>query len=103
MNSLLRLYKEMKQDMSTKEELEVALADAEISFPIGCKVAVLGTGYLAEVVDYNRRLGGFYPGVRYPVIVKIFRSKDRKFRKVVGMKFEYSTGQLKRLKVKVNV
>ncbi len=103
MNNLLKLYRELKPENNEEAKLAVVLAAAEVSFPLGCKVKVMGTGYIAEVVKYNKNLGGFYPGVRYPVLVKIIRSKDKKFRKAVGMIFEYTPDQLKKIKVKANV
>lgn len=93
-------YQELKHQLTPlyneQEQLDSLLMDARKKFPIGAKVKILHTGYTGEVVSYNNRLGGFYPGVRYPVCVRITYSEKVEFReRAVGSIFEYGMEQLK--------
>ena len=93
--SIKPLMEELRPKCGEEKQLETVLAIARQLFPIGAHIKVKNTGYTAKVVRYNTNLGGFYPGVRYPIIVKITHSNDFKFRKgAVGSTFEYTTDQL---------
>ena len=46
------------------------------------------------VYDHARRLGGFYPGVRYPIYVRIAATGDPKFEAAVGKVYEYGMDQM---------
>lgn len=89
--NLLALYKEMQPEPNEKAELEKLLVKVRESHPIGMFVNVNLTGHIGFVTSYNERLGGFYPGVRYPVNVDIVYSD---LDKAVGCTFEYSADQL---------
>jgi hypothetical protein len=70
----------------------------ESRFPIGVAVAILHTPYIGEIETYNDRLGGFYPGVRYPLKITIRHSSDPKFvERAVGSTFEYHYDQIARV------
>jgi len=65
-------------------------------------VEVKGTSYIGRVHGFNERLGGFYPGVRYPVLVRIIHndSNSTRFNDVPGSVFEYDIEQLEHYQVK---
>ena len=96
-DQLKPLMMELKPTNTEDAELRVILDRAKLTFPISSVVEVLNTGYTARVVRYNTRLGGFYPGIRYPIMVELLTSEDEKFQSSVGMIFEYSMDQLKLL------
>lgn len=91
MENIINLYKEMRHECISlpKNTLEETLNKAKELFPIGSVVNVIGTTYVGEVVQYNERDFGFYPGYRYPVYVKIIYA-TRDPHNAVGMTFEYS-------------
>lgn len=91
MENILNLYKEMRQEFDNlpKNILEETLSKAKESFPIGSIINVIGTTYVGEVVRYNERQSGFYPGYRYPIYVKIIHATHDPHN-AVGMTFEYS-------------
>ena len=90
--NLLTLYKEMQPAAGEKAELDKLLDQVKETHPIGMYVDVEHTTHIGIVVSYNNNLGGFYPGVRYPVNVKIIYSS---LDKAVGCTFEYGADQLK--------
>ena len=91
-NMLLALHKEMKEKEPSQTELEKILVQAKKHFPIGATVDVNCTSHFGEVVGYNERTGGFYPGTRFPVYVKITLSD---MERAIGQTFEYGLDQLK--------
>lgn len=77
------LLEEMKEpDGARKMKNEVAKAK-ELGFVPGAKARMSHDAEAGEVVGYNQAVGGFYPGSRYPVIIKFERGT-----------FEYSLDQL---------
>jgi hypothetical protein len=89
------LSDELKPHDGEHRELHEVLAKAEKDFPIETLVLVKYTPYKGVVHGYNKMLGGFYPGVRYPVFVKITDDGDG-LHKVVGQVFEYSLEYLEK-------
>lgn len=87
-DSVLDIYKALKPQMGESEELEIIIKQAAEMFPSNTFVEVFGTDYVGEVVSYNKKLGGFYPGVRYPVNVKIIHSPSERFKTAIGKVFE---------------
>lgn len=61
---------------------------------IGKPVNVLHTAYKGVIHSCNKSQRGFYPGVRFPVYVRITNSRDPKFEKAIGSVFEYSLDQI---------
>lgn len=96
METVLELYKEMKQesDSISAEKFEAIINEAKKIFPIGSIVNINGTGTIGEVVNYNQRKFGFYPGYLYPVLVRFIHVVNDKHNST-GMTFEFSTDQLK--------
>lgn len=95
-DSMKPLMEELKPKSGEAAELETLLEKTRTEFQIGTHVVIKNTGYTGKVVKYNENLGGFYPGVRYPVIVRIIHSDSFEMKKqgVIGSHFEYSTDQL---------
>ncbi len=91
---LLALHKEMKAKESTAYQLEEVLAKAQDMFLVGTQVK-LNCGHSGVVTGYNDKKGGFYPGVEYPVYIKITKSD---MLKAIGSTFEYSLDQLTEMK-----
>ncbi|MFZ2193650.1 MAG: hypothetical protein WAV31_05390 [Candidatus Moraniibacteriota bacterium] len=82
-NALKPLIEEMKEpDGEKKMSNEVAKAKG-LGFVPGAKAKLSHDAEVGEVVGYNEAVGGFYPGSRYPVIIKFDRGT-----------FEYSLEQL---------
>ena len=90
--NLLALYKEMQPAVGEKAELDKLLDQVKDTHPIGMYVEVEHTTHIGIIVSYNKNLGGFYPGIRYPVNVKIIYSS---LDKAVDCTFEYEADQLK--------
>lgn len=62
----------IKQEFYTESEhLAAVIQLATEQFPVGCTVRVKDTPYIGRVVGYNKKLGGFWPGVRYPIQVQL--------------------------------
>lgn len=93
-DSLKPLYADLKPSVSESEELEKILTEVKKMFAIGDRVYMKHTCYIGLVYGFNENLGGFYPGIRYPICVKIIESQDPKFSNVVGSKFEYGAEQV---------
>ena len=68
---------------------------AFIEINIGKPVKVLGTSYKGVIRSCNKAQGGFYPGVRYPVYVRITETDDARFQSIIGKSFEYGLDQIK--------
>jgi hypothetical protein len=82
-DALKPLMKELKEpDGDEKMNNEVTKAK-ELGFIEGVKAKLSHTPEIGEVVGYNEAVGGFYPGSRYPVLIKFERGT-----------FEYSLDQL---------
>ena len=96
-DGLVALQRELRPTDGEREQLAIVLAEAEAKLPIGSVVKINLTSYTAEVVGFNTALGGFYPGIRYPVRVKIVASKDPRFGNAVGDMFEYNMESLTRI------
>jgi len=80
----------LEKEPDGERKMRSAIADAkEKGFVIGAKVKLLKDKEVGEVVGYNEATGGFYPGSRYPLIVKFERGT-----------FEYGPGLLKLAKEK---
>lgn len=83
-DTLKPLIEEMKEpDGEKKMSNEVAKAK-ELGFVPGAKAKLSHDPEIGEVLGYNEAIGGFYPGSRYPVIIKFERGT-----------FEYSLEQIK--------
>ena len=91
---ILTLVKNLGLKPGEAAQLEALLQIARERYPIGAPVKVLYTTYTGVVHGHNERLGGFYPGIRYPVYVQITACDDPKFERAVGDVFEYGIGQL---------
>lgn len=59
-------------DGERKMSNEVAKAK-EMGFVPGARVKLSHDREVGEVVGYNEAIGGFYPGSRYPVLIKFER------------------------------
>jgi len=94
-DSDLALLKELKPKEDEHILLEETIEKAKKKLSVGKTVRIIGTGYTGIVKGFNERLGGFYPGVRYPIFVKIIYSKNEKFKEAEGQTFEYGIDQLK--------
>jgi hypothetical protein len=81
----------MKPGADERSELGVILAAARKTHPIGMYVCVKDTTHIGIIESYNERLGGFYPGVRYPINIRVLYST---LSKAVGCVFEYAADQL---------
>ena len=93
--SMKQLKEALRPGRNESSELEKIIEQATKLFPIESTVVVLGTGYTGVVVGYNTRLGGFTPGIRYPVNIRITASSNVDFQSSVGSIFEYSLTQLR--------
>ncbi len=71
----------------------VAFVENNIDKP----VKVLGTSYKAVIHACNKSSKGFYPGIRYPVYVKITETSDERFNNAIGCIFEYGLEQIQLL------
>lgn len=58
------------------------------------RVKVLGTEHIGTITELNEAKGGFYPGSRYPIFVKIEESGNQA---AIGDLFEYDLDQLELL------
>lgn len=58
---------------------------------IGKPVDIAGTPYTGNIVGINKSKTGFYPGSRYPYLVRI----DAGEHEASGMVFEYTENQVK--------
>lgn len=76
------------------QEAELSAILHEPEFNLGDCVCVTHTSYVGTVVGYNRRYGGFYPGIRYPYFIRIDISGSPHFQEAVGQIFEYSAERL---------
>jgi len=64
---------------------KIAIREAKkIGFVIGVKTKILNDDEVGVIVGYNNDTSGFYPGSRYPILVKFERGT-----------FEYAPGDLK--------
>jgi len=101
-DSVKPLLEELKPKQGEEALLEEVLTLAKAKFSIGDMVEVKGTSYIGRVHGFNERLGGFYPGVRYPVLVRIIHNDDNsaRFNYVDGCVFEYDHKQLEHCQVK---
>ena len=91
---ILRLVKSLGPKPGEAAQLDALLQIARERYPIGTQVKVLHTTYTGIVHGHNERLGGFYPGIRYPVYVQITACDDPKFERAIGDVFEYGIDQL---------
>lgn len=87
-------FDELKPRSNEEKELEKALAEVTAIFKVGDIVRVKDTSYIGVIHRFNTSLGGFYPGVRYPIFVKITKSEDPKWATVAGSVFEYELNQV---------
>lgn len=92
---LKQLKKELQPQHDEEKLLEGILHSVKQKFSVGQIVTIKDTGYTGVVTGFNECLGGFYPGVRYPIFVKITKSEDPNFERAVGCIFEYSENQVK--------
>lgn len=101
-DSIKPLLKELQPKTNEQSELEKVLAIAKDKFKVGDIVAVKYTSYIARVHGYNECVGGFYPGVRSPVLVKIIHNDadSKRFNDVPGSVFEYGLDQLEHTTLK---
>jgi len=82
-NTLKPLVEGLKEpDGEKKMSNEVAKAK-ELGFVPGAKAKLSHDAEVGEVVGYNEAVGGFYPGSKYPVLIKFERGT-----------FEYGLEQL---------
>lgn len=97
-DALKPLLEELKPAPGEHGQLQEVFAQAEHDFPIETLVLIKGTPYKGVVQSYNRMLGGFYPGVRYPVNVKIIDDGEegKGLHQVVGQVFEYGLDYLEK-------
>jgi len=93
-DSIKKLHEELKPALGEQSELATLLEIVKVKFPIGSKVKINPTSYIGIVDSYNERTGGFYPGIRYPVNVKIISTEDVAFNTAIGKVFEYGADQL---------
>lgn len=70
---------------------------AFIESNIGNPVNVMGTSYKGVIHSCNKAQGGFYPGIRYSVYVRIIETDNAKFQSAIGQVFEYGLDQIKLL------
>lgn len=63
----------------------------------GKKCSIKYTDYIGEIVKLNTSDGGFYPGNRFPIYVKILESTNGKYPEAVGQVFEYDLPQIQTL------
>lgn len=92
MDSLFKLFQEMKEKELSQSDLDAVLAS--LTVPVGSPVSILHTCYSGTVVAYNTRRWGFYPAARYPYMVRIDHVSDLKFSQAKGKVFEYSADQV---------
>lgn len=88
------LFEQLKSQPTEEKELEKVLALVTAVFKVGDIVHVKGTSYIGVIHGFNTSLGGFYPGVRYPIFVKITKSENPKRANVPGSVFEYDLSQV---------
>ena len=88
------LFEQLKPQSNEEKELEILLAEVTAVFKVGDIVHVKGTSYIGVIHGFNTSLGGFYPGVRYPIFVKITKSENPKRANVPGSVFEYDLTQV---------
>lgn len=88
---LLQLHKELQPKLGDHDKLQSLLDEVSRIYPIGTYVKVKHTTHIGIVDRYNHKLGGFYPGLRYPIYVYIIYSDCEK---AVGNFFEYGANQL---------
>lgn len=88
--------KSLHQDMRGREPTPEAVAEAvkfaqEAGFVLEAPVRLQGNvnGEIGKVAGYNERTAGFYPGTRYPILVKFERGT-----------FEYGPEVLELVRVK---
>ncbi len=98
--SYKKLKEELKPMAGEQEKLSVYIDSLKENFPLHSGVKINGTGYTGRIVKYSNSIGGFYPGLRYPLIIEITASKDTKFAHAVGCVFEYTADQVVVLKEK---
>jgi hypothetical protein len=92
--SVLNFVKSLGPKPGEAEQLAVLLQLARERYPVGTPVKVLWTQYTGVVYGHNERLGGFYPGVRYPIYVRITATGNPKFEEAVGKVYEYGMDQM---------
>ena len=91
-DQLYDLYKELKSKYGGGPSAEaIAFVEANINRP--CRIAY--TDYTGEIVGLNTATGGFYPGSREPVYVKITGCETEKFKSAIGETFSYALDQVK--------
>ena len=90
----VRFINELKPVSGEEAQLQEVMTKAREAFAIGDTVFVKYTGYTGKVVGYNNSLGGFYPGIRFPVLVRITHADDPKWDDVVGSVYQYQLDQL---------
>lgn len=84
------LYKSLSKPDGGPSVEAIAFFDANK----GKKCAIKGTDYIGEIVELNTSEGGFYPGSRCPIYVKILQSTNNKYPEAVGHVFEYNLPQI---------
>lgn len=87
-------FNKTKPVTGDQAQLDEVLTKARSTFAVGDIVNIKSAGYVGKVIGYNDSLGGFSPGVRYPVLVKIIRNYTETNKDVVGSVFEYALDQL---------
>ena len=66
-----KLGKEMAEKASSQEDVQEAIEESQkAGYKIGIKVTLRDDNEVGEIISYNQTTSGFYPGDRYPLIVK---------------------------------
>jgi hypothetical protein len=79
------------KDTKSSSELNKILDPLRNLFIEGDIVDIVCTSYIGEFIGFNTKQGGLYPGWRYPLLVKIISSTNKRFDRCVGSVFEYTT------------
>lgn len=90
-NEMATLYKQLKGSQDGGPSPEAIRFFEENKGKI---IKVKHTSYHGEVYKLNEATGGFYPGSREPIYIRITAVDDEKWAKVVGQVFSYSLDQL---------
>jgi len=83
-----------KKFYEEQEEQRNAIEVFRLNQFIGKPVRILYTSYKGTIHRCNKSVGGFYPGIQYPVYVKITESSDPRYDHAVGSVFEYGLDQI---------
>lgn len=93
-DSVKPLYEQLKPKSDEETKLEEVLTRIKTKFNIGDRVCIKHTCYIGIIHSFNEKLGGFYPGVRYPIHVKIIETQDNEWKRAIGNVFEYGEEQV---------